>query len=148
MATYPGLRLLPEPLSIVLGAATRADAIAHYTAKRRVRRHDPKLTLSEGPQPLRALYVLESGPEIAIAPLAGREAFLALLRSCFPLHLDDQERSRGLFERIGRLRDAVPIRSLSYPRDFARLSAVREALIRDVAECDPVEALPTCVISS
>jgi len=133
IATYPGLRLLPDALDRLFDERARVTPVAHYTAKRRLDRDRADLNLAAGPKPLQALYVLDAGREIGIAPLAERDAFIALVRASFQLHLDDRERSRGLFERIGALLDAVPVRRLSYPRDLSRLGAVREALLGDAA---------------
>jgi hypothetical protein len=140
LATYPGLRLLPDPLELLFDARAGGSAVAQYTSKRRLARNIPGLTLPTGPRPLRALYVLEIGHVIRIEPRSERDAFMALLGASFQLHLDDPDRSRELFERIGALGDGVPVRRLSYPRDFSRLGAVREALLTDVAEL----ATPAC----
>jgi hypothetical protein len=133
LATYPGLRLLPAPLTHLFDERTGAAPVAHYTEKRRLDRDSGGFTLAAGAEPLRALYLLGVGPTVEVAPLPEREAFMALVRASFQLHLDDQERSRGLFERLGALLDAVPVRRLSYPRDLDRLGAVRKALLADVA---------------
>jgi len=132
LATYPGLRLLPDPLVHLFDERAGAAPVAHYTEKRRIDRDSGDLTLATGPEPLRALYLLVVGTPIEIAPLPEREAFMTLVAASFQLHLDDQERSRGLFDRIGALLDAVPVRRLSYPRELDRLGAVREALLADV----------------
>jgi hypothetical protein len=132
IGTYPGLRLLPAPLSVLFDARSARATVAHYTEKRRLHPGAGQLALAAGAVPLRAFYVLECGSGIEIAPLPDREAFLSLVRSSFLLHLDDPERSRGLFDRIGGLRDAVPVRRLTYPREFTRLPAVREALLTDL----------------
>jgi hypothetical protein len=136
MATYPGLRLLPDPLAHLFDQRADAPPVAHYTAKRRLDGHNANFTLAEGALPLRALYLLDTDAAIAIDPLAEREAFMALLRASFQLHLEDRERSRELFERIGGLQEAVPVRRLSYPREFAFLGAVREAVLADVDRLD------------
>jgi len=133
IATYPGLRLLPDPLLRLFDVEAGGAPVAHYTSKRRLDRNHRELTLATGPRSLLALYVLEAGTEIGIEPVAAREAFMALLSGSFQLHLDDRDRSRGLFERIGALQAAVPVRRLTYPRDFAHLEAVREALMADAA---------------
>ena len=132
LATYPGLRLLPDPLAHLFDERAGAAPVAHYTEKRRLDRDSGGFTLATGAEPLRALYLLGAGPNLEIAPLPEREAFMALVRASFQLHLDDQERSRGLFERLGSLRDAIPVRRLSYPRELDRLGAVRCALLADV----------------
>jgi hypothetical protein len=133
LATYPGLRLLPDPLSVLFADRAGVAPVAHYSDKRRLDRHDTVMTLATGPQPLRALYLLDTAAEIGIAPVPDREAFVALLRASFQLHLDDSERSRELFWRVANLRDAVPVLRLSFPRDFSRLDAVCEALLEDAA---------------
>jgi hypothetical protein len=133
VATYPGLRLLPDPLARLFDERAGSAPVAHYTAKRRLDRAHAGVAMTTDPHPLRALYVLSDGPEIAVSPLPPREAFMALVRGSFQLHLDDKERSRELFERIGALQQAVPTRCLTYPREFSRLGDVREAVLADVA---------------
>lgn len=132
LATYPGLRLLPGPLASLFDGPRPTRPLAHGHPKRRVDRDAAGVAMAEGPARLRALYVLDAGPRIELAPLAGRDAFVTLVRSCFPMHLDDARRSRDLFDRIGALIDAVPVRRLSYPREYDRLPDVREALLDDV----------------
>jgi hypothetical protein len=139
IATYPGLRLFPDPLAHVFDGRAGAAPVAHYSAKRRLDRHSAELTLVAGALPLLALYVLDTDTSVTIEPLSERDAFMVLLRASFQLHLEDRERSRGLFERLGGVLDAVPVRRLSYPRDFARLGAVREAVIADLDEL-PIRA--------
>jgi hypothetical protein len=132
LATYPGLRLLPEPLAHLFDDSAGGAQVAHYTEKRRLDRASGGFTLVPGAEPLRALYLLAAGPTVEIAPLPEREAFMSLVRASFQLHLDDPERARGLFERLGALLDAIPVRRLSYPRDLDRLGAVREAVLADI----------------
>jgi hypothetical protein len=132
IATYPGLRLFPDPLARLFDERAGAAPVAHYTAKLRLDGRSADLALATGALPLRALYLLDNDTVSAIEPLSERDAFMVVLRASFQLHLEDRERSRGLFERIGGVLDAVPVRRLSYPRDFARLASVREAVIADV----------------
>jgi hypothetical protein len=147
LATYPGLRLLPDPLAVLFDDSAGAAPVAHYSDKRRLARDNADLTIATGPQPLRALYLLDAAAAIGIAPLPDRDAFMALVRASFQLHLDDPERSRGLFERIGALTDAVPVRRLSYPREFARLGDVREALLEDAEMLATLASSTGCACS-
>jgi serine kinase of HPr protein (carbohydrate metabolism regulator) len=144
IATYPGLRLLPDPLTVLFEDAPGGEAVAHTSAKRRLPCAGLGLTLAEAPAPLLALYWLTRGSQIEIGAMPDRDAFLALLRSSFLLHLDDRERSRRLFDRIGALSQALPVRRLTYPRELGRLPAVREALIAD-ATC---YRAPACASAS
>jgi len=131
LATYPGLRLLPDAFEPLFEGESGSAPVAHYSAKRRLDRNRAELTMAAGPHPLRALYLLDAGAQIGIEPLGERAAFMALLGAAFQLHLDDRNRSRELFHRIGALGDAVPMRRLTYPRSFTHLGAVREALLAD-----------------
>lgn len=133
LATYPGLRLLPDPLERLFDEGTGASAVAHYTEKRRLDRDTAQLALAIGAQPLRALYLLDTAGEIGIAGVQSREAFMALLRASFQLHLDDPERSRELFWRVANVLDVVPVRRLSFPRHFGRLGAVLQVVLDDAA---------------
>jgi len=127
LPTYSGLRLLPRSVAHLYDDASRGRPMAAYSEKRRFGtvRPEPEAV------PLRAIYVLAEGDRVSITPLAGAEAVLALVRSTFHLHLDDSSRARRLFERIAAVALAIPIRSLAYPRDFALLDAVREAVLAD-----------------
>jgi hypothetical protein len=147
IATYPGLRLFPDPLAHLFDERAGAAPVAHYTSKRRLDGPSANLALAAGALPLLALYVLDTDTAITIETLPERDAFLIVLRASFQLHLEDQERSRGLFERIGGVLDAVPVRRLSYPRDFARLGAVREAVIADVEDLALLARAEGCACS-
>jgi len=137
IATYPGLRLLPDALAPLFDGAPGDAPVAHYSAKRRLDRNRTPLPLAAGARPLRAFYVLDTGTRLGIQPLTERDAFMTLLAAAFQLHLDDPDRSRGMFDRIGALADAVPMRRLTYPRSFAHLDDVRDALLKDAGERPP-----------
>jgi hypothetical protein len=128
--TYPGLRLLPPSLRFFYADSVPGVPVAGYTAKRRVAPARPD---AEQPLPLRAIYALAAGERIAIEPVDGAPAIVALIRSSFHLHLDDPERSRRLFERLAGIVDAVPVRQLTYPREFSILDEVREAVLADAS---------------
>jgi hypothetical protein len=147
LATYPGLRLLPDPLAHLFDDQAGTAPVAHYTEKRRLDGDSGGFTLATGAEPLRALYLLGAGPTIEIAPLPKREAFMALVAASFQLHLDDQERSREHFERLGTLLDAIPVRRLYYPREWDRIGAVRCALLADVAALASPASSEECACS-
>ena len=135
LATYPGLRLHPGGMDRFL-ASYDAVPMAHYSEKVRVRGVD----FDGGPFPLRAFYVLSprvtGGDEIRVEPVKGPEAFVALMRATFQLHLDDAGQARGLFDRLGALSGAVPVRRLIYPRAFDALPAVVAAVASPAASGD------------
>ena len=134
-ATYPGLRLLPDPIAELWeDAPVDAGPVSHDSAKRRL----PAGAC--GAFPLRAIYVLdepspaEDSDRAETTLLPPREGFVALLRSCFQLHLDDPVRTRRLFEQISELLDAVPVRAVRYARRLELLPGVRDEVLRDLAE--------------
>jgi hypothetical protein len=133
IGTYPGLRLLEGPMARLLAPGAGTAAVAHYTSKRRVDSRAESLPLVDGPRRLSALYRLETGPATAIAPLPRREAFLEILRGSFLLHHDDPGRSSELFSMVGAVADAVPVRTLSYPREYGWLDEVCRAVVADAA---------------
>jgi hypothetical protein len=142
LGTYAGLRLFPDPLGALFDERAGASPVAYYTAKRRLDRQAADIVLANGPQPLRALYVLGSAEAIHIDELPVSEAFMSIVKASFLLHLDDAVRSGELFSRVGALQGAVPVRRLSYPRELSRLAEVREAVLADL------EALPTLASSA
>ena len=87
------------------------------------------------PARLRGIYLLEhgesSGAEIRIEPLAGREAFMALVGHTFNRYLADPERLRRQMAEVTRTLGAVPVKRIVYPPVFARLADVRDALRAD-----------------
>jgi hypothetical protein len=128
LPTYPGLRLLPESLAFLYDDGMPPSLpVADHTPKRRI---EPPAAAT-GTARLRAIYALDRGNGIAIAEVKGASAILALVKSSFHLHLGDPGRSRAHLESITGVADTVPIRLLVYPRDFAALASVLEAVLVD-----------------
>jgi hypothetical protein len=129
LSTYPGLRLLPEPLAFVFGSEAKGTPVAAGALKQRLPATTNGFVHCEKPVPLRAIYQLDDGPRIAIEPMTGPDAFLTLVRSTYHLHLGDARRSAVLFEQLAALLDTVPLRRLAYPRRLSLLPAVRDAVL-------------------
>lgn len=132
VATYPGLRLHPEPAARLLGA-NDGPRVAHDSEKRRARLAPE--TRQPGPAgwPLRAVYLLESGASerIALEGATAREGFMALTRATLHLHLQEPEAARALFETLARLVEVVPVRRLRYPRRYGSLAEVVRRVLED-----------------
>jgi hypothetical protein len=89
------------------------------------------------PVPIRALYLLPRPDgrrihRIGIRPLFGRRALLAVLSNVFNAVVRDRNRLERQFLWASRLTQAVPIKSLSYPRQLRCLPAVIEAIEQDL----------------
>ena len=83
---------------------------------------------------LTKLYVLgpASGDGVTIGPVSRRDAVVELVKHAYALDIDDRRKVIGHFERLYRHRRALSIRRLSFPRRFAHLAAVRDAIRRDL----------------
>jgi hypothetical protein len=126
--TYSGLRLWPDSLAQLFpGHDTRSTPMADYSDKRR-------LTLASAMDPvaLEAVYVLRSphGNDIATERLSAQAACMALVRNSFQLDLGDSAHVGHMLRHAARVAETVPVHALSYPRDYARLPAVIDYLMR------------------
>ncbi len=132
-----GWRVRPGPASLRLWADSRA-ALARdraaapaldFTAKARLIADDA-LAHCDAPQPLAAAFLIdEPAPRLSLAPVAPREALLALLAHAFLLDHEDREAVRAQFDAASRLVAAVPVYRLAAPRDYAALPATRAAIL-------------------
>jgi hypothetical protein len=88
--------------------------------------------------PLKGLYVLSdpkphTRPErVRIERLSGGEAFLALIRAAFNLIVLERPRFANQFAIATRLARSVPVRRLTYPRQFSALPTVCDAVLEDL----------------
>jgi hypothetical protein len=110
----------------------------------RLRRLTPKLIIPlddtracRTPTPLKAIYLLtpphtRTPRHVVIRPLPPRRVFVELVRNTFNMAVEDPSRLERQFELATRLALSVPVKSLSYPREFPMLSAAREAILADL----------------
>ncbi len=136
LLAYPGpprVKLLPDSAEAILGPGTTRVPMNPETEKHVI----PVDAAHYCPEParLRGIYLLEhseaAGAEIRIEPLAGREAFMALVGHTFNRYLADPERLRRQMAEVTRMLGAVPVKRIVYPPVFARLADVRDALRAD-----------------
>ncbi len=83
------------------------------------------------------LYVLwprfkKGGNEIRIRRLKPQEAAISLIKSSHNLIMQDPARLRAQMAFASELARAVPIRSVSFPRDFRKIPTLREKLLKDI----------------
>jgi hypothetical protein len=89
------------------------------------------------PAPLKAIYVLTPPGRrvprgVVIKRLSPRRAFLAIVRNTFNMAVDERTRLERQFALATQLALGVPVKSLSYPREFPMLSAARDAILTDL----------------
>ena len=106
-------------------------------SKRSLQLHDAASKFSES-MPLRRIYQIcpgggrGAGNEVRISPLCARDSFIAILGNSFQLDLWNRSLQEELFKSISRLITAFPVADISYPRDYSKLPAVREAVLTDL----------------
>ena len=69
---------------------------------------------------------------ITIDPIAPREAFMELVKHPYRLGLNPREKLRGEFQTLGRLVNSLAVRRICFPRDYALLPDVHEAILADL----------------
>jgi hypothetical protein len=126
--TYPSLRLWPDSFDTLFAGSDVASApMAHYSDKQRL---DLAATPQPATCPIAAIVVLKppEGDRIIQTQLSSQAACMALMRNAFQLDLSDHQNVSRLLGIAAKTVGCVPTIALSYPRDFARLPEVVEAL--------------------
>lgn len=129
----PRLKLYPSSARRLMPGATGS----------RMMRTTPKLLfplsaaqVAPGPLPLRAMYVLgparRGSTRIGLRAMTQRQACLALIRNTFNTSVRSPQRLARQLALGAQLAAAVPVRTLTYPRSFALLPAVRDAVLADL----------------
>lgn len=139
LPSYPGVRLWPSAAGELLHDDANTTDVAHYTSKLRASDMDG-MPFSSCPAPLRGLYLLaDEHPAITVERLASARAFMAWVEFAYNLDITDSAFLRRQFETVGQLTADVRSYALHYPRDFASLPAVIEAILNhlEAVEHDP-----------
>ena len=128
----PVLRLFSDSAAHLLGHVAQDeddDSKAELAA-------GEALPFASEPAPLRAIFLLGPGESdaVAIAPLSEAEALTQLIQNAFVLDVEDKPRLRAHFGRIAALAGTVRCHALDYPRRYAQLPAVIEAICACVQE--------------
>ena len=89
------------------------------------------LPFASEPVPLKRIYVLgtDHAAPLEIASFPPPAALVALLPHAFILDVEDKPRLRAHFSRMADLIDSVECHALDYPRDYAELPRVTEAIL-------------------
>ena len=132
----PRIKLFPRVARRVFPRPGRGTRMNRGTRKLVLPLDEPD-TASQ-PVPLRAIYVLSpprrrKAPRtrLRVQPLAGRDAFLEVVRAAFNLLVQRGERLAGQFRFATDLAASVPVRRLTYPRTLSRLPSVCDAVLKD-----------------
>lgn len=135
--SHPSIRLWDDSREQLLPTSTLAPPV-DYTPKARLLAGSEVPHCNE-PRPLKAVYFLGEGNcnKVTIVPHGGRDAVIELVRHSFLLDIDERDMLTRHFGQLTALASKPMFFSLDYPRDYARLPQVRDAIIRH-AESLPV----------
>jgi hypothetical protein len=129
-AVYPSLRLLSDSVSHLFGDAAETRKMAHYSAKRHV-----TVNASDATAPISLLlFLAPPEPTISLRPMSVAQTCMALIANSFALDPTDKVWATANMRRASALAAAVPAYALAYPRDYAALPAVHDAILYKLAE--------------
>jgi hypothetical protein len=138
-AVHPGiprLKLLPVTARRLLGSTRNGVPMNRGTMKLVLRVDSAHA--GRRPAPLKAIYVLADPVEqrgcrrVGVERLAGREAFLEVIRATFNLIVLERPRMENQFRLAKALVADVPIKRLTYPRSVRQLPKVCLAVLDDL----------------
>lgn len=139
MPSHPSIRLWSDSHEAVVGK--RAATAPPVQDKRKVRvRAGEGIVFCDQPRPLRRVYFLGDGnsPALTLQRLSATAAVAEWIKHAFLLDLEEKALLTSHFERLIVLASRVACYRLDYPRNFAALGAVRQAIVSHL--CDAREA--------
>jgi hypothetical protein len=134
LPSHASLRLWEDSVDALIGTKIPRAGPISYTNKARLLAGDG-LPYSETARTLLAAYVLEpqGSTTVSIQALTGVERFVAWLGNSFLLDIEDRELLERHFEWTHRISSIVPTFTLDYPRDYAFLPTVRNAIRQHIS---------------
>ena len=132
---YRSLRLFPDSIEALFSDDVVVRAMTHYSGKKRIGISLPVQDTDEQAQ-VKAVFVLaDAGDEdITIRRLSVAEACVALIENSFALDPSDPRHARHRMEQASRFGDQIPAFEISYPRDYAQLPQIREAILSSIGD--------------
>lgn len=130
-AVYPSLRLFPDSINALLKENVGMSQVAHYTAKQRIDIPVSADSATE-PVPILAMFMLldpTAEANIRLERLSVAESCMSLVENSFALDPSDGCSAAQRLELASALACQVQAFAISYPRDYTKLPAVREAIL-------------------
>lgn len=129
----PRLKLFADSAGMFPGAHAIPTTVNSVTGKRILGLAPAKFRDSD--VPLRVLYRL--GPAsseshlVQISNLSQHDAFVEICKATFNSGITEASRLKGQFQIASRLASSVPVKRLSFKREFAAIPAICDAIIAD-----------------
>jgi hypothetical protein len=128
--SHPSIRLWDDSKDELVGDDAHLAPAVQYTAKARLLSGDALAFCSEE-RMLRRMYFLGAGDvdQVSFAPMTPGEAAMGLVGNSFLLDIEGRESLAGHFNQVAELANLPIFFRLDYPRSFAALPAVRQAIL-------------------
>ena len=141
--SYPGVRLWSESVSELYQGSSALPFVAHYSDKQRLDATQGALPFAASPVPLRAIYLLVSGPahqgkDVEIWPARGQEAFREVAKGLHRLDVTNRSELLHQFELVSKVVAAVPTYKLYFRHDFSLLPLTIQTILNHL---DSVEMM-------
>ena len=131
---YPSLRMFQDSVAGVFGGSADLSRVADYSDKWKV----GGLTEQTASKPIaiRVVFLLDPDPvsEIRVEHAEGAAACMALVGQSFSIDPTNLATAKQRLAQASALVGAVPTLRLCYPRDFAMLPAVGEAILEQLSD--------------
>ena len=127
-ALYPSLRLMQDSLAAVFAGAVQTAPVGSHTVKRRVA---TRPYLESRKVRVAAIFSIAEAlsDEITVRRLSIANACMTCVENSFALDPSNAAQAAWRLEQASNLARAVPFFEIAYPRDYARLPEVREAIL-------------------
>jgi hypothetical protein len=134
--SLPRIKLFPEIAQALLGDYASGTAMNPFTRKLIIPL--PLNLCCPSSVQLGAFFILNQpsgrskGKKVTIRAMSPRRAFFALTANTFNSRVTDNVRLKRQFALAAKVAAGVPCKSLSYPRDLARLPEVRDHILAKI----------------
>lgn len=136
LPAYPQLRLWPDSVAALYGAADALPRLTPSWDKRRLDLTRDGCRFQRDPLPLAAIYLL-AGRSTGAAPsteiLRGRDALLALLGNTYASHLLDATMRGHEFTSLARLASTVHVRRVIGSTDAANVTQLCRRILSEMS---------------
>lgn len=130
-AVYPSLRLFPDSIDAVMAGADTAGPMAHYSDKQRIDVAGARAE-QRAPVPVRAIFSIgepSGDDQIVIRPLPIASCCMTLVENSFALDPSNLAQARDRLNAASVVAKHAPAFEICYPRNYARLADVRQAIL-------------------
>lgn len=131
--SHPSIRLWQDSEQALVSADVVKAPPVQFTAKSRFL-SGQGISFCEQPRPLKQVYFLGEGKteQFVCKRIPAASAFIELLKHSFILDIEATTFLANQFDTLSHLTQRIPCYRLDYPRSFARLAAVRQAIVDHV----------------